>query len=248
MSSGRPLLQRRRIVIATALTVALAGCGGSTGSTSSPGAEASKAAAATTPTPAATATPTASPEPTPTAPATPGPPLVQTTGKGDKVVKFDAHDSPSVATFTHKGKANFAVLSYIGTERDDLLVNTIGAYTGSVYVSAAVDKFQITADGAWTVDAKPVTEAQTWDGSAALKGRGDAVLILPGAANKSMQIDATGDSNFAIIAYDVTGERLDLLVNEISAYSGEVLLPDADPLVLAITGEGESWTLAPPQG
>ena len=232
----------RRIALAIAMTFALAGCAGSAGATS----EATKTAATeATPVPPATGTPVASQEPTS---APPAPPLVKTAGKGDKVVKFDAHDTPSVATFTHKGEANFAVLSYVGTERDDLLVNAIGGYAGTVYVNAGVDTFEITADGNWTVDAKPVTEAKLWHGLARYKGRGDQVLILRNAANKSMQIDATGESNFAIVAYDINGERLDLLVNEIGAYSGEVLLPDADRLVLQITGDGETYTLAPPQG
>lgn len=234
----------RRIALAIAVTFALAGCAGSAGATS----EATKTAATeATAVPPATGTPVASQEPTPAPPATPEPPLVQTSGKGDKVVTFDAHGTPSVATFTHKGADNFAVVSYVGTERDDLLVNTIGAYVGTVYVNAGVDTFEITADGNWTVDAKPVTEAKLWHGLARYKGRGDQVLILRNAANKSMQIDATGESNFAIVAYDINGERLDLLVNEIGAYSGEVLLPDADRLVLQITGDGETYTLAPPQ-
>jgi hypothetical protein len=36
-----------------------------------------------------------------------------------------------------------------------------------------------------------------------------------------------------------------MLVNEIGSYSGEVMLPPPDPMVLAIHSVGGSWSLSP---
>jgi hypothetical protein len=219
---------------------------------SSPSASpAAESTTAPTGTQSACVTASASPVASPTEsapPASPGAPLTSSSGKGDKILNIDPQDVPTVASFTHKGKRNFSVKSFIGTDNDDLLINTIGAYKGDVWVNAGVTRFQITADGPWTVSIKLVTDATAWDGSAPLSAKGDAVLMLAGAASKAMAIEAKGKDNFAVLAKSPEGDYLDLLVNEIGNYSGEVLLPDADPIVLEIHGDGEVWTLSPPQG
>jgi hypothetical protein len=53
-----------------------------------------------------------------------------------------------------------------------------------------------------------------------------------------------GTSNFAVVAYSEYGDYLDLLVNEIGSYSGEVLLPIEDPIVLSIHADGGSWSMS----
>ena len=50
-----------------------------------------------------------------------------------------------------------------------------------------------------------------------------------------------------MIAYSPAGDYLGLLVNNVGAYSGEVLLPDADPMVLTISEVGGTWSVAPVQ-
>jgi hypothetical protein len=51
----------------------------------------------------------------------------------------------------------------------------------------------------------------------------------------------TGTSNFVVYAYTSSGAEL--LVDEIGAYNGEVLLP-AGTLLLEVTADG-AWTVAP---
>jgi hypothetical protein len=42
----------------------------------------------------------------------------------------------------------------------------------------------------------------------------------------------------------VDGDYLDLLVNVIGAYRGEVLLPSDDPVVLSVQDIGGTWTMS----
>jgi hypothetical protein len=48
--------------------------------------------------------------------------------------------------------------------------------------------------------------------------------------------------SFAGVAYTRDGTYLDLLVNTIASNSGEVLLPDSDPMVLVIGAVGGTWS------
>jgi hypothetical protein len=175
---------------------------------------------------------------------TPPPSILKTTGRGDKIVKLAAQDAPTFARITGKGSGNFAVISYVGSDYDDLLVNEIGSYAGFVYIAAGVNRSKITSAGTWTIEVRPITSARAWDGVSALTGKGDSVAILTGGANGITAIRNKSRSNFAVIAYSPEGEYLDLLVNEIGTYSGEVLLPEADPIVLAINAVGGTWSFS----
>jgi len=193
------------------------------------------------PTPEPTAEPTAEPTPKPT----PVAPLLKTSGRGDKVVKMKAQDAPTFAKITGKGSGNFAVISYAGTEYSDLLVNDIGSYSGTVYIEAGVNRLKVTSNGSWTIEVRPITSARHWDGTSALAGKGDGVVILTNGSFGTTTLKNKGESNFAVIAYSTDGEYLDLLVNDIGSYKGEVLLPVADPMVLSIHSVGGTWSWSP---
>jgi hypothetical protein len=73
-------------------------------------------------------------------------------GSSDAVILLtDFDDTGGAADLTHDGDANFAVWAW-GTSGTDLLVNEIGAYEGTVRVSAGLFAWDITANGNWTVD------------------------------------------------------------------------------------------------
>jgi hypothetical protein len=193
-----------------------------------------------TPAPEPSVEPTAEPSPVPT----PVRPVLAKTGKGDKILKFAAQDGPVVALIKNTGSGNFAVISYSGTEYDDLLVNTIGSYSGRVYVAPGVNLLKVTSSGSWSVDLRPIASAPRWNGTSALKGTGDYVVLVSDGAFGTTTIANSGKGNFAVIAYDEYGEYLDLLVNEIGSYHGEVLLPESDPIVLAIHADGGKWSMS----
>jgi hypothetical protein len=193
-----------------------------------------------------TAEPTAEPTPESTeAPdPTPAKPLLDKQGRGDKVLKFTAIDGPMVARITAKSSSNFAVTAYAGTSYDDLLVNEIGNYSGRVYLNPGVDRLKIESNGNWTVQLLPLEAARLWDGQAGISGKGDNVVVLSGGAFGTTTIKNKGRSNFAVIAYGESGEYLDLLVNEIGSYSGEVLLPLDDSIVLVVQDVGGTWSMS----
>jgi hypothetical protein len=102
---------------------------------------------------------------------------------GDKIVKLPAQDAPTFARITGKGSGNFAMISYMGSDYDDLLVNEIGSYAGSVYINASVNRLKVTSTGSWTIEVRPITSSRAWDGVSALTGKGDSVVILSGGAS-----------------------------------------------------------------
>ncbi|MBA2311661.1 MAG: hypothetical protein H0V97_02550, partial [Actinobacteria bacterium] len=172
------------------------------------------------------------------------------TGTGNSVPRYDIpEDAAAIAEISHSGGANFAVWAVDGAgQQTDLLVNTIGNYTGTVLfdesASSHTDAFDVEADGTWTITIKPVTEAFEWDGSEVLTGSGDDVAVLDPAPSglKSTTLTHSGSGNFAIWAY---GPSTDLLVNEIGNFSGEVLLAEGT-FLFEITADGP-WTIGPPE-
>ena len=69
--------------------------------------------------------------------------------------------------------------------------------------------------------------------------------MLSGGSSGTTTIKNKGKKNFSAIAYGPDGEYLDLLVNEIGSYDGEVLLPEDDPIVLSISAVGGAWNFSP---
>lgn len=70
------------------------------------------------------------------------------TGRGDDVFRYTG--SAKAATFTHDGTSNIAV-HYFGSP-PDLLINEIGAYTGTVVWAPGF--YQVSADGNWSATLK----------------------------------------------------------------------------------------------
>ena len=71
----------------------------------------------------------------------------------------------SRATFSHKGQSNFAIKVFTTSGSEDLLVNVIGNYKGSRPVIGEDDRvvyFEVTADGAWTINIEPLGETPPW--------------------------------------------------------------------------------------
>lgn len=160
------------------------------------------------------------------------------------MLRIEPQFLPTVATISNRGQSNFAVVSYIGSDYDDLLVNEIGRYQGMVYIAPGVDTLEITSNGQWQVERSFIDGATPWDGASELTGEGDSVVLLTGGSFGATTIRNRSDSNFAVIAYSEFGDYLDLLVNEIGNYEGEVLLPSEDPMLLVVHAVGGSWSMS----
>jgi hypothetical protein len=196
---------------------------------------------------ARTQRPTAAPTEIPLAQFAP----IELAGRGNAVPRFSIpEDAAAIATISHQGSANFAVWS-VGSDgaEQDLLVNVIGNYAGTVLFDEQTDMhsvaLRVDADGAWTITIKPVSEAFHWDQAATAGGIGDDVVIVdpPTSGLKTVTIIHNGSANFAVWAYASSGT--DLLVNEIGPYSGESLLGDGTFLI-EIAADG-SWSISPPE-
>jgi len=189
---------------------------------------------------------TASPSESAQASRTPGPRPVSYSGVGSKVLKISKGSDPMAVKITHVGSSNFAVtnLSSDGQEID-LLVNTIGNYSGTRLIDALNEQqtaaFKIEADGNWRVTLEPLSMLPVWHGTGTWTGRGDNIVLIGSgsfAGLDSVKITNSGQGNFVVTAY---GDTVDLLVNEIGNYSGEQLMPDGTVL-LEIQSDG-TWTL-----
>jgi hypothetical protein len=187
------------------------------------------------------AKPTPTDEPTPEAPAVPAD--IVYSGSGDSILPIQLPDGAGkavVATLTHDGSSNFAVWSLDhNLTQTDLIVNTIGAYSGTVlfnvsYASNDPESLEITADGNWTVTVRSILSLRAFTGNTAT-GTGDDVVLYYGDAGPA-DVSHDGSSNFTVWLY---GDSTDLVVNEIGAYTGTVRWT-AGPAVAAITADG-NW-------
>ncbi len=167
---------------------------------------------------------------------------VTETGTGDNLITLPAGAAAGIVTATHDGSGNFAlsVLDATNESTGELLVNTIGAYSGTtVYGFNALGEgttIQIMADGNWSLTISPVSAAPALAGG----GVGDAVFLYDGKAGK---LTATHDGAGNFVVMEETGKAFNfgLLVNEIGAYSGTVPL-SAGPSALSVKADG-NWTL-----
>ncbi|GAB3127440.1 TM2 domain-containing protein [Glaciibacter psychrotolerans] len=167
---------------------------------------------------------------------------VTQTGTGDNLITLPAGATAGIVTATYDGSANFAlsVLDASNASTGELLVNTIGAYSGTtVYGFNALGDgttIQVMADGNWSLTLSPISAAPSLAGA----GAGDAVFLYNGKAGK---LTATHDGSANFVVMEETGKAFNfgLLVNEIGAYSGTVPL-SAGPSALSVKADG-NWTL-----
>lgn len=232
---------RRTILAVAILALALGGCAGTS------------ASATPAPTAAVSATPLATPAPTPSQDTAVAPPNgpdfspISFKGKGKRVVKFKIPlDSAALAEATHAGSGTFSITS-VGADgaHNDVLVNTIGKYTGTVLFDDGIDQhsvaFQVQASGSWTIVIKPIANARKWNGSGTLKGTGDDVVQISPASSGPATLGLTfkGKDDFAITSYSPDGGEL--LANETGNFTGKVVLPDGS-FLLSVSANGETWS------
>jgi hypothetical protein len=234
------------IAIASANSGGKKNTASSTTTHSSSTAATSSAAATTAP-----ATTTAAPASTP---ATSQPaPLAQPqtwAGTTDGVAKFRAaltSDDSRYLTITGNAQSNFVVeeLDTSG-QTADLLVNTIGAYSGDLMLipDTTIVALKVTSDGPWSIKAADVRTAPQWNGKTRLAAHGDNAYIIPGGLDALTTVNVTnvGQDNFVIYETDDTGRNL--LVNEIGSYHGTQALPQGTVAVEVQAGAG-SWSITP---
>tara|TARA_B100000676_G_C18016317_1_gene809892 strand:+ start:60 stop:1565 length:1506 start_codon:yes stop_codon:yes gene_type:complete len=138
----------------------------------------------------------------------------------------------------HSGDSNFAVKvldsngGYV-----DLLANEIGSFEGSTALSIkdrGLYVFDVDADGIWSIEIQypdqPFNEDSNWEKY--LK----APLTINNTGNTAtnfielekglwrVNLNHSGDSNFAVTIFDSDGNYVDLLANEIGPFEGSTAL------------------------
>lgn len=201
-----------------------------------------------TPRPANTLAPSVTPRPTATAmrteTPTPPPRPISFVGKGDDIVSLKKWEGAALVRITSAGTGNFAVWNYdVSGRRIDLLVNTIGAYRGTVLIDqfdnqADTTRLEVNSNGAWQIEVAPLLDATKLVVPGALVGKGDDVVLLRGAKPDLMKISHTGSSNFAVWAFS---SRRVLLINDIGNYSGTKPL-EISTFLLEIHADG-AWNM-----
>jgi PKD repeat protein len=171
---------------------------------------------------------------------TPPPEPITLSGSGDDVTS-SFYLNEGIATFymTHSGGSNFIIWLYNAdtSEKEELLVNEIGSYSGTVIVGITTGwsdvspgryLFDVTAGGSWQVTIEqpnPSTAPslpQTFTGSGA--DVPSPFMLESGMGAVKFKMHHEGSSNFIIWLYHVNGDKEELLVNEIGYYDGSTLV------------------------
>lgn len=163
-------------------------------------------------------------------------------GTGDSVVDLPVAGTPCLISISHDGGSNFAIWSVNSSgENVDLLVNTIGSYSGTVtnygkHTESAM--LSIKADGNWTITIAPLSSMQPLENGATYTG--DDVRYIDTTTLTKITIENTGDSNFTVRGIGISSAKL--LVNEIGSYSGTVIWNENQSFL--IVGSNGNWSVS----
>lgn len=164
------------------------------------------------------------------------------TGVGDDVIDLPAPGFPCIMEISHNGSRNFIVHTVDASGSDvDLLVNTIGSYSGVVtdyerFNDAAM--LSISADGDWSVTFKPLKSMARLENGGQVKG--DCIAYIDEASLTKINISNSGERNFIVKGIGLT--KSDLLVNEIGPYDGKVVW--SQPQSFFIVQSDGTWSIS----
>lgn len=167
---------------------------------------------------------------------------VTISGSGDDVIELPATGVPMIMEITYSGEHNFVIWTLDSSgDQVDLLVNTIGSYSGTVTNYTDYDDtafLSITASGSWSITFKPLclmdelVSGETYST--------DDVRYIATDDLLTLDITYVGDSNFVV--WGIGFSDVDLLVNEIDDYSGTVVWTEPQSFLIVIADDGD-WTI-----
>ncbi|MDH7506974.1 MAG: PKD domain-containing protein [Candidatus Thermoplasmatota archaeon] len=170
----------------------------------------------------------------------PPPQPIKLSGYGDDVSSsFYLIEGIAIFDMTYSGGSNFIIWLYNADtgDKEELLVNEIGSYSGKTIVGVTTGYsdvkpgkyvLDVTASGSWQViieqpnPSSASTLPRTYTGSGA--DVPSPFMIESGKGAVKFKMHHTGSSNFIIWLYHVSGDREELLVNEIGYYDGSKLV------------------------
>jgi hypothetical protein len=173
---------------------------------------------------------------------------IELEGRGDSIERITIPpEAVAIAQVEYRGDRYFGLTSLAADgSSNDLLVNTVGAYEGTVLFdlnehSAALE---VSATGPWSIVIRHISKADRWDPSTTLGGGTDMVVVVDPSitAFYAARIQHIGDGYFGVFGY---GERNSLLVNEVGDYEGEVIIPSGTIVLEINASPGTFWTIEP---
>jgi hypothetical protein len=181
---------------------------------------------------------------TTTTTTTPPPQAAIYDGSGDDVIQITKPGQAALLHSVYNSGGNFIVKGLdAGQQQTALFVNVIGGYEGTVpldFTDTETVFLEVKASGPWHFEVRPLSSMPTFAGTGA--GSGDDVVQYTGKTGIA-QIDYSGDSNFVVKEYSTSTNRVNLMVNEIGAYSGRVPITGGSGTnVLEIKASG-NWTI-----
>jgi hypothetical protein len=199
-----------------------------------------------TPTPTSTPEPTATPvPPTPTPTPVPEPRAYSGTGADVVTIEKPGNADDAVLVFVRGNAAGryFGVTSHgADGSQNDLLVNTTDPYEGVVLMDIrqgqVSTRLQVTADGEWYIELRPLVMARRVDVPGTIEGSGDDVFVVIGDPDTAQISGNQADRYFGVVAY---GNRSHLLVNTTDPYDGRVIVP-RDVVLVEVTAVG-TWVI-----
>jgi len=216
-------MKRIALFLSTLVLVTLA-CGRASEATPNPPGVPSKTPRASTSTGAIPSLP-----PTDTPEALPAPILL--TGTGNEVVSIKKWSGPAVLKAIYNGRGNFIVENHDASNAAiDLLVNTIGAYSGTVPLDFFYDEqttsFDVTASGHWELLITSLQRSRHEHIPATIAGIGDEVITFTDATPALLKINSSGIRRNMLehkfILWGDGASEPDILVNEEAPYTGAV--------------------------
>lgn len=170
---------------------------------------------------------------------------IKGSGKGDAVVKDITilESGIYVLHMTHSGRRNFIVHSFDAYGDEELLINTIGKYDGTVWLLGESPlMFNIEADGKWEYEIKRLEKTDDTHFS----GSGDFVtnIFSTRSGAQVWHFSYSGDGNFIVRLFTTDG--LDYIINEIGDYDADqiITIPAGSNAFFIIKADGE-WEIYP---
>ena len=164
------------------------------------------------------------------------------TGSGDDVVDLPVTGVPVLMDITYSGSSNFVIYTIDAEgENVDLLVNTIGSYSGTQtdYLDYSdVTMLSVESSGDWSITFKPLSSLPELVNGA--ENTGDGVYYISTASLTKLTITNSGDGNFVVRGIGISDA--DLLVNEIGDYEGTVIWAEEESFLI-VESEG-TWTVS----
>ena len=173
---------------------------------------------------------------------------------------FDLVTGAVIVAATHNGSANF-IVQIIGDSGQTLTINTIGAYSGHrahevkdpafFGIEPGEVRIQVQADGDWTIEVKQEFPEVGVALPVSAEGSGDSVAtwINFDEGTHVVSLTHSGSANFIAQLIAADGSGTELLVNDIGAYDGQVLVKagsgilDLAPGLYALVLEADGdWT------